>query len=71
MVAEAAGGCQPSAAIQHGRIGPSLGCFCPKASNLDKDVIFLHVVEIKMMLQLLGCKRCFWIPVCETQTAIV
>ena len=31
-------------------------------ANLDKDVIFLHVVEIKMMLQLLGCNRCFWVP---------
>ncbi|CAE7253613.1 unnamed protein product, partial [Symbiodinium sp. CCMP2456] len=31
-------------------------------ANLQKDVIFLHVVEIKMMLQLLGCNRCFWVP---------
>ena len=26
-------------------------------ANLDKDVIFLHVVEIKMMLQLLACNK--------------
>ena len=37
-------------------------------ANLDKDVIFLHVVEIKLLLQLLGCNRCFWIPAFISKT---